>query len=118
MSKHCGSNTPIPKNQFHQKKFKRKNDFRIDPVVKTVSATPADYRNSGYDRGHLCPAGDMAFSEIAMSESFYMSNISPQVPSFNRGIWKTLEQKVRDWSLDMILQLYIVGDYWIQLLKQ
>jgi endonuclease G len=76
----------------------RKDDFREDKAIKTGSALPDDYKKTGYDRGHLCPAGDMAWSEIAMSESFYMSNMSPQEPKFNRGIWKTLESQVREWA--------------------
>jgi len=80
--------------------FERTNDFRPDPMVKTGSATLADYRGSGYDRGHLAPAGDMKWSAIAMSESFYMSNMSPQRPSFNRGIWKRLEEQVRKLAVD------------------
>ncbi len=75
---------------------KREDDFRADPKVSTGSATLADYRKSGYDRGHLCPAGDMGFSEVAMSESFFMSNMSPQFPSLNRGRWKSLETAVRE----------------------
>ncbi len=78
--------------------YKRTNDFRSDPAVKTGSASPADYKYSGYDRGHLAPAGDMRWSTVAMSESFLMSNISPQRPGFNRGIWKRLEEKVREWA--------------------
>ena len=74
----------------------RSDDFREDPKVETGSATLADYYRSGYDRGHLAPAGDMKFSETAMSESFYMSNISPQKPEFNRGIWRELEEEVRE----------------------
>jgi endonuclease G, mitochondrial len=76
----------------------RSNNFRTDPDVKTGSASPDDYKKSGYDRGHLCPAGDMGWDEQTMSESFYMSNMSPQVPAFNRGIWKTLETDVRAWA--------------------
>jgi endonuclease G len=75
----------------------RENDFRPDPQVKSGSATPDDYRGSGYDRGHLAPAADFKFSTKAMSESFFMSNMSPQVPDFNRGIWENLESKVRSW---------------------
>jgi len=80
-------------------KVKRKDDFREDPKVVSGSATLGDYKRSGYDRGHLAPAADMKFSKQAMSESFYMSNMSPQNPSFNRGIWKELEEKVRDWAV-------------------
>lgn len=78
----------------------RSDDFREDPLVATGSASPEDYRRSGYDRGHLAPAGDMGFSDQAMSESFYMSNISPQVPAFNRGVWKDLEEDVRKWAME------------------
>lgn len=78
---------------------KRSDRFRADPAIPTGSATPADYRRSGYDRGHLAPAADMAFSDQTMRESFYMSNMSPQKPAFNRGIWKRLEQQVRKFAL-------------------
>tara|TARA_B100000900_G_C20500464_1_gene683481 strand:- start:546 stop:1031 length:486 start_codon:yes stop_codon:yes gene_type:complete len=59
----------------------------------------SDYYKSGYDRGHLAPAGDMKISSISMSESFLLSNISPQNSSFNRGGWKKLESQVRNWVL-------------------
>jgi len=78
----------------------RTNDFRADPKVKTGSASLSDYKGSGYDRGHLAPAGDMKSTYTAMSESFYMSNMSPQKPGFNRGIWKKLEGNVRNWASD------------------
>lgn len=78
--------------------IKRSNRFHTDPLVLTKSSTTSDYTKSGFDRGHLCPAADMSFDSIAMNESFYMSNISPQYPGFNRGIWKSLEAKVRDWA--------------------
>lgn len=80
-----------------QKNTKRTNDFRPDPQITTGSATLADYKRSGYDRGHLTPAGDMVFSKEAMSETFYMSNMCPQAAAFNRGIWKDLEDQVREW---------------------
>ena len=76
----------------------RTNDFRADPKVSSGSAQLIDYKGSGYDRGHLAPAGDMKRNRFAMSESFYMSNISPQSPSFNRGIWRSLEALVRKWA--------------------
>jgi len=77
---------------------KRKDNFRPDPDVPTQSATPADYRDSGYDRGHIAPAGDFKISAEAMSETFFMSNMSPQLHVFNAGIWEQLESKVRDWA--------------------
>ncbi|WP_347173786.1 DNA/RNA non-specific endonuclease [Polaribacter uvawellassae] len=87
--------------------IKRKDNFRKDVNVITGSATLKDYRNSGYDRGHLAPAKSMSFSDITMSESFYMSNMSPQIPSFNRGIWKKLEEEVRSW-ISISDSLYVV----------
>jgi endonuclease G len=85
----------------------RTDDFRADPTVSTGSATLNDYKGSGYDRGHLCPAADMALNKTSMSESFYLSNMSPQVPGFNRGIWSTLESQVRKWALNY-QKLYVV----------
>ena len=77
----------------------REDNFRPDPEIPTGSATLADYRGFGYDRGHLAPAADMAFSFKTMDESFYMSNMSPQRPEFNRGIWKDLEAQVRSFAI-------------------
>jgi endonuclease G len=85
----------------------RTDDFRADPSVSTGSATLADYKGSGYDRGHLCPAGDMTLNKTSMSESFYLSNMSPQLASFNRGIWSTMESQVREWTLKYS-KLYVV----------
>ena len=76
----------------------RPKTFRPDPGVRTESATPRDYSGSGYDKGHLCPAADMAFDATAIDETFFMSNISPQFPAFNMGIWRELEELTRDWA--------------------
>ena len=81
-------------------KVQRKDAFRADPDISTGSAALSDYKGSGYDRGHLAPAADMKWSKEVMSESFFMSNMSPQAPSFNRGIWKKLEEQVRKWAVD------------------
>lgn len=81
------------------KKYNRTDNFIPDPMISTGSATSADYANSGYDRGHLAPAADMGWSERSMSESFFYSNMSPQEPGFNRGIWKRLEEQVRTWAI-------------------
>jgi endonuclease G len=89
------------------KQFERSNKFFKDPDVKTGSASDIDYKGSGYDRGHLAPAGDMSYSEETMLESFYYSNMSPQDPSFNRGIWKRLEEKVRNWAV-LYQSVYVV----------
>jgi len=78
----------------------RNNHFIPDPLLTSCTISNADYKNSGYDRGHLAPAADMCYSYQTMVESFYLSNISPQTPSFNRGIWEKLEQQVRQWAID------------------
>lgn len=77
---------------------KRVDSFRPDPSVITGSAELEDYRGSGFDRGHLIPAADLKMSAESMRESFYLSNISPQEPLFNRGIWLELESCVRTWA--------------------
>ena len=89
----------VTKKMQTVKKVKRINRFKSDRDVSTESASPKDYRKSGYDRGHLCPSAAMSFSKEAMLETFYMSNMSPQKPGFNRGIWKKLESKVRKWAV-------------------
>lgn len=87
----------------------RSENFRVDTLIETNSASPADYARSGYDRGHLAPAADMKWSPSAMSESFLMSNMSPQLPGFNRGVWSRLEAKVRDWAVENDSILVITG---------
>jgi len=82
------------------KLFNRTNKFLLDPKVETGTASYKDYEKSGYDRGHLAPASDMGWSSTAMAESFFYSNISPQNSSFNRGIWKKLEELVRTWAIE------------------
>lgn len=78
----------------------RKNEqFTPDPAVPIGTASPSDYTRSGYDRGHLAPAGDFKYSQRMMRETFLMSNITPQEPQFNRGIWKELEEQVRAWAV-------------------
>ena len=89
----------MTKTEATTKVAKRTNKFRSDPEIPTGSATTGDYRRSGYDRGHLAPAADMAFSGQTMADSFFMSNMSPQKPAFNRGVWKRLEALVRDFAI-------------------
>lgn len=76
----------------------RSNDFRPDPSITTGSSDLCDYKKSGYDRGHLAPAADMEWSKESCSESFLMSNMTPQAPAFNRGMWQQLESQVRRWA--------------------
>ena len=75
----------------------RKKSFEADHTIDGC-AESSDYRNSGYDRGHMAPAADMKWSKVAMEESFLMTNICPQVKSLNSGIWHRLEQRVREWA--------------------
>lgn len=89
----------------------RTNDFRIDQLVESGSASEEDYfiktlkKDSsgytydgfGYDRGHLAPSADFRWSETALSESYYYSNMSPQVADFNRGKWAELEGWLREY---------------------
>jgi endonuclease G, mitochondrial len=79
---------------------KRNNKFVPDPFLSTGSASSKDYKGSGYDRGHLAPSADMCYSLQTMEESFYLSNMAPQNPGFNRGIWNRLEEQVRQWAVD------------------
>jgi len=87
----------------------RTDNFKSDTAVTTGSASLSDYRGSGFDRGHLAPAADMKFSSTAMNESFYLSNMSPQNASFNRGIWKKLEAIVRQWAYNNEAILVVTG---------
>lgn len=73
-------------------------NFRQDPSLNLPQAEDNDYRNSGWSRGHMAPAGDFKWSSTAMEETFYFTNCCPQDQSLNAGQWSTLEKKVRDWA--------------------
>lgn len=73
----------------------RADHFKPDPLVKGDPVVTKDYSNSGYDRGHMAPAADFKWSEEAMRESFYMTNMCPQNHNLNAGDWKELEELVR-----------------------
>lgn len=84
--------------------------FRIDTQLpKSCQIKHEDYTNSGYDRGHMCPAADNSFSDELMKESFYMSNICPQNRSLNAGDWSELEDQCRQWAQDYPYPLHIVA---------
>lgn len=87
----------LKKNYLKNNSFKRPF-FIEDPKVATGSADWRNYKKSGYDKGHLCPAGDMEFVITAYNDTFFTSNISPQLHDFNSGVWNRLEQKVRYWA--------------------
>ena len=79
---------------------KRKDDFRPDPAIPPQHQSQlSDYAGNPYDRGHLSPGADNNQNDLMMSESFFLSNMVPQVPNHNRGIWKQLETAVRGWVL-------------------
>ncbi|WP_071146111.1 DNA/RNA non-specific endonuclease [Bacteroides ihuae] len=85
-------------------KAKRNNRFMSDPFVYGSSASNKDYARSGFDKGHMAPAADMKWDEVAMKESFYFSNVCPQHPELNRRKWKDLESQIRDWArVDSVL---------------
>lgn len=98
----------LTKADLKKPNVKRAKKFKADYDVKTRSAFHRDYTHSGFTRGHMAPAGDMAFNETAMQESFYMSNMCPQIRAFNNGIWRELEETVRDWAYDND-RLYLVS---------
>ena len=75
-------------------KQKRTNDYRADWNIEDPVLS-SDYKGSGFDRGHLLPAADMKLDHTSMSETFFMTNMSPQNPSFNRRIWASIERRVR-----------------------
>ena len=99
----------------------RSNDFRPDPLIKTGSAVERDYLikdtlangtykydGFGFDRGHLAPSADFRWSKKALSESFYYSNMSPQVADFNRDSWAKLEDLLRAYVQEKKVPLYVL----------
>lgn len=85
-------------DQMNSARQERFDYFAPDLKIPSRSAVHRDYSGSGYTRGHLAPAADMAYDPVAAEECFFMSNISPQVKAFNNGIWRELEENVRDWA--------------------
>jgi endonuclease G len=90
----------------------RKDDFRPDPqVTPACSASLADYATVGrtHDRGHMIPAKNNTINPEIMSESFFLSNMVPQVANNNRGIWKQLEMQERQWAAAPGTDFYIIS---------
>ena len=87
----------LTKEDLSDNDFKRPY-FEIDKKIPTGAADWRNYKGSGYDKGHLCPAADRRFVYKAFEETFLTSNISPQDHDFNAGIWNQLEQKIRYWA--------------------
>lgn len=96
------------------------NDFRVDDKVSTGSATEKDYflkeetekgmkyDGFGFDRGHLAPSADFRWSQRALSESYFYSNMSPQRPEFNRGRWAELEGVMREYVIRNQVTLFVI----------
>lgn len=76
----------------------RPDDFRPDPFLHGPRSELKDYRHSGYDRGHQAPAADQTKDEDLKEDTFYLSNIAPQIPEFNQQTWAGLEDLVRSWT--------------------
>lgn len=77
----------------------RKNNFRVDPDIKTeFQTTPDDYDEPVYQQGHLANSESIDQTQSANDETFYMSNMTPQLPTHNKGIWKGLENRERKWA--------------------
>lgn len=76
----------------------RTDYFDIDPTISGPQAKFGDYSHTGYDRGHMAPAGDMKWSKEAMDACFYLTNICPQNHALNKGDWNDLEIKCRQWA--------------------
>jgi endonuclease G, mitochondrial len=88
---------------------KRRDDFREDPEVHAECRSRLqDYAASGYDRGHMAPAAKSTQNDRVMSESFLLSNMIPQTPNNNRGIWRILELQVRDQVRNTGATLYVI----------
>lgn len=88
--------------------IKRHNRFWTDESVDGC-AQSSDYRNTGYDRGHMAPAGDMKWDEKAMEECFSMANIVPQAHTLNSGTWGKLEEKCRQRAVADSLIVIVCG---------
>ena len=82
-----------------QKNVKRQNAFQQDPEIPANEQTSLDnYSGSGFSRGHLCPSGDRLYSAAQNKQTFYLTNMQPQIQGHNGGVWGDLEKKVRAWA--------------------
>lgn len=87
---------------------KRLSNFIVDDEVPAPRAELVDYKGSGYDRGHMCPAGDNKWGFEPMKESFFLTNICPQDHNLNCGDWNELEIACREWA-NKYGDIYIVA---------
>ena len=89
-----------------------------ESLPEHLRATLADYKGSGYDRGHLAPAGNNKSSPEAMADTFYLSNICPQCPQFNRGYWTKLEKHVRNLTKEYQNIFVITGPLYLPTVEE
>jgi|GEM_PF-5332374 len=99
----------ITKEEVEAENTKRKNNFKVDPRFKECQVHPDLYKNTGYDKGHMVSNDTINFTEQGMQESFFMSNMVPQSPSLNRGVWKKIEEQARDLALNKGIVTEISG---------
>ena len=85
----------LRREDIERKIVERDDSFKLDPFVSN-SPDEYDYSGSGYDRGHMAPARDMEYDMERMKDSFFMSNMSPQLPYINRVKWRNIEDFTRD----------------------
>ena len=78
--------------------LKRMNNFHEEENCPRPRATLQDYKDSGWSRGHMCPAGDNKWSRDAMYDSFSLVNVCPQDSKLNSGVWNSLEMDCRQWA--------------------
>ena len=94
-------------------------EFKEDESLpKHLRVSLADYRGSGFDRGHMAPAGNNKSSPEAMSDTFFMSNMCPQSPECNRGHWAKLEKHVRDLTRDYQNIFVITGPLYLPTIEE
>jgi endonuclease G len=102
------SNTKIPNwvawkltpARFVENYSRKEGEFLPDPQLpESEAVTTDDYKGSGWDRGHMCPANDNRWDWKAMRECFFMTNMCPQHSNLNRGDWKELEDACHDWAV-------------------
>jgi endonuclease G len=96
--------------QTEEPELERLDNFREDARIPAVfRSTKEDYEGTGYDRGHLISSADRMQKTVVNSETFLLSNMSPQKPGFNRGIWSTLEGSVRELAKqEQYVEVYVV----------
>ena len=98
----------LSKKNLDKEDFRRPPSFKTEKrVEKKFQVGHRDYSSTNFDRGHLASAADFSWSREGIEQTFFTTNISPQEPRFNRGIWKKLENHVRGWAIQYE-HLYVV----------